>query len=176
MLRGAWLGANLRSCMRPTAVSPRAELCSRRQCRPGLRQLDGRRHGEKNAVARGRLRQRPKKGRPRKWCHLMDPKTGPKKARADRRPGELRSAWRGCFLGPRPWKRGMRAQGARRRKLCSRRERQQTDTLHTVAMRKQETRTSQYGPHTEAHTCMPLRWDGPRPRVCIASAARLHCW
>ena len=37
-------------------------------------------------------------------------------------------------MGPRPWKRGMRAQGTRRRKLCSRRERQHTDTLHTVAM------------------------------------------
>ena len=41
---------------------------------------------------------------------------------------------------------------------------------------KQETRTSQYGPHTEAHKCMPLRWHGPTLYVCIASAAHLHCW
>ena len=76
---GACLGANQRSYTRPTAVSPRAELCSRRQCRPGRRQLDGRRHGENNAVARGRLRQRPKKGRPQKWRHLMAQKRVPKR-------------------------------------------------------------------------------------------------
>ena len=39
----------------------------------------------------------------------------------------------------------------------------------------QETRTWQYGPHTEAHTCLPLRWHGPRLHVCVATAAHLHC-
>ena len=45
-LRGERSGPNLRSRMRPSAVSPREELCSRQQRRPRRRDLDRGRHGE----------------------------------------------------------------------------------------------------------------------------------
>jgi len=156
---GAWLGANLRSCMRPTAVSPRAELCSRRQCRPGRRQLDGRRHGEKQIRSQedgsGSAR---KKAGPQNGAILW-PKNGRQKGEGRQSALTLWGAnfgppGGGSFLGARLWKRGIRAQGARRRKLRSRRERQHTDTIHTVT-----TQSKRRGRHTTdpalkpTHTC-----------------------
>jgi len=115
--RGALLAAAVQAGTKAIGrTTPRRKKCGRKRTAPAA----------------------PEKRPAPKMAPSYGPKTGAKKVRADSRPshfgGQILVHLGGSFWGARLWKRGMRAQGARRRKLCSRRERQHSDTLRTVAM------------------------------------------